>query len=112
MVRPPAGALVNLFTATKATGHNQGRLRRGAHSRQQYSFTALDGYFVVLAFLETERAGHSAATAVEDFKVQAHAGKEFLLAVRTHDGSVMTMQVDDGFLLKLRNPVISGGLFL
>src|ERR1051326_4388231 len=62
--------LADLFAAAEAIRHDDGRVRRLTHSRQQAALTNGDGDIIFIA-LKPKRSRHTAAAGVQDLSVKA-----------------------------------------
>jgi hypothetical protein len=62
--------LADLFAAAEAIRHDDGRVRRLTHSRQQAAFANGDGDIIFIA-LKPKRSRHAAAAGVQYLSIKA-----------------------------------------
>src|SRR4029077_2532962 len=101
MQRLAAGGLDNLLAATEAVGDDQCVARGVANLWQQDSLADAHGDLVVIA-LESERAGHSAASGVRLLDIESDLAHYLQLGLELHDRRVMTMRLHERFALQAR----------
>src|SRR5437016_1868871 len=102
---------MNLFAATEAVGDDELVWFCFSHTRKQNSFAALHGDFVVLAFFESERAGHAATAGIQNLEIQPDALEDLFLRRDSKRAPVVAMDVDERVLTQAGQAVIFCGFF-
>ncbi len=98
--------MCDLLPATESAGdYNRTRVGR-ANRGQQGTFSQRLGYAEGLRF-ESERPGHPAATGVQQHHVRAGGAQGGHFVLHVEDGPLVTVNVEEHFLLRRRRPVIS-----
>jgi hypothetical protein len=90
------GILRDLLAAAEAVGDEDGFGRGGADGGEENPFAERLGDDEFFA-LEAERAGHAAATGVEEFDFGAGAAEDRDFVGHLHDGFVMAVTLEDDF---------------
>ena len=84
--------LGNLLLTTETICNNQCITCSATHGGQQNSFAAFDRY-IVMFFLETESACHTATTRIQYLEIQAKLFEDLLIGLHTHDSLLVTVSV-------------------
>src|SRR5579863_6630736 len=107
MQRVAASPLGDLLAATEAVGDDQPVWRSFADGRQQFQF-ADSCRGLVFVVLETEGAGHPAASRSRSLEVDADALKQRLLGSHLHDRFMVAVPMQQRLAFEARQGRVRG----